>query len=118
MLIVPGLLLRAAVPPGFMPAVSHGTTVTMEVCPGHATLPNPSLGASGPAGSPPDHGKSGHHTAPCVFAAAAGAAPLPSVAAFAALADTFLTPIPTRYEAPTWRIDLRAHSPRAPPAHA
>ena len=114
LLVLPGLVIRATVPPGFMPVASRGTALTMAMCPGHASQPG--VQQSGPA--PVDDGqpKQKHHQAPCVFAATAGGtAPM-----FIAAAD-FLPMLQQesflpRFVAPTARQISRAHAPRGPPA--
>jgi len=113
-LVLPALLLRAIIPPGFMPAAGQESAFKMAMCPGHASLP-PAV-PSAPVRTPEPPGK--HHVVPCVFAAASGASPLPYMAAVAAVigADTVrdlfqATPSPAR---PT----ARANTPRAPPVGA
>ena len=113
-MVLPALLLRATIPPGFMPASGQDSAFKMAMCPGHASLP-PAV-TSSPLRKPEPPGK--HHEVPCVFAAASGASPLPHMAAVAAdietdtVRDLFqATPSPAR---PT----ARANTPRAPPAAA
>jgi len=108
-LALPALLLRAAIPLGFMPAASAGTPFAMEMCPGHVSTP-----VSVPAdGQPAPAGK--HHEAPCVFAAAAGLAPTPFVASVDD-ADVVRTEfaVVERTVAPG-RPSPTANRPRAPP---
>ena len=114
LLVLPGLVIRATVPPGFMPVASRGTALTMAMCPGHASQTD--VLKSGPA--PVDDGqpKQKHHQAPCVFAATAvGTAPV-FIAAAVFLPihqqEIFLPYI----VAPAARQMSRAHSPRGPPA--
>jgi hypothetical protein len=112
-LALPAMLLRAAIPQGFMPAASAGTPFAMEMCPGHASVP-----VSAPAGGPQDGqpapaGK--HHEVPCVFAAAAGLAPTPFVATVDDV-DVLRTEfvVVERTVAPG-RPSPTANRPRAPP---
>lgn len=109
-LALPALLLRVAIPPGFMPATASGTAFTMQMCPGHATVPLPAGGA------PP--GDTKHHSAPCVFAAAAGLAPVPVIAT----ADDVDVVRVRQVDADTGAVIARpkfvAHRPRAPPSLA
>ena len=114
LLVLPGLVIRATVPPGFMPVASRGAALTMAMCPGHASQPG--APESGPA--PVDDGQpqQKHHQAPCVFAATAGGA----VPVFIAAA-VFLPVLPQRVVlprivTPAARQISRAHSPRGPPA--
>jgi len=115
LLVLPGILIRAAVPPGFMPAMSHGLTLTMAMCSGHAA---PSLIVQqhgGAAPTEPRQPTSPQHEAPCVFAATAGGAPPPLVATVAAaptLQDDHVLP---SFAALHVRPTARAHAPRAPP---
>lgn len=116
LLVLPGLLIRATVPPGFMPVASRGTALTMAMCPGHASQPD--VQQAGPA--PVDDGQpqQKHHQAPCVFAATAGG----TVPMFIAAVD-FLPLLQQeiaspRIVAPAARQISRAHAPRGPPASA
>ena len=114
LLVLPGLVIRATVPPGFMPVASRGTALTMAMCPGHASQPD--VRQSGP--EPVDDGqpKQKHHQAPCVFAATAGgtAPMLIATAVFLPMLqqEIFLPHI----VAPAARQIARAHAPRGPPA--
>jgi outer membrane receptor protein involved in Fe transport len=53
LLVLPGFVIRAAVPPGFMPVASRGTTLTMAICPGHAAQSGALEAGAPPA--PGDH---------------------------------------------------------------
>jgi hypothetical protein len=114
LLVLPGLLVRATVPPGFMPVASRGTALTMAMCPGHASQEgSPQVGTNPVDGGQP---KQKHHQAPCVFAATAGG----TVPTFIANA-IFLPTLPhdvvlPRVVAPAARQISRAHAPRGPPA--
>lgn len=116
LLVLPGLLLRVMVPPGFMPVASHGTTLTMAMCPGHAPQPadlerRPAPGDGGqPAGE--------HREPPCIFAATAGgAAPMVITIAvdLTTSAEEIVLP---RIVAPAMRQLPIAHAPRGPPKSA
>jgi hypothetical protein len=84
-LALPALLLRALIPPGFMP-VAAGPGFALEFCPGAAALPPGLAHAAGHAhrhhhggsGQPSDPSSS--HHAPCLFAASATLAPAPVLA--------------------------------------
>jgi hypothetical protein len=111
-LIVPGLVLRAAIPPGFMPAAGPDAAFEMQMCPGHSTMPMPAAPAPG-TDQPSEPGE--HHEAPCVFAAAAGAAPLPDAVGLAyGTAAEPPAPSPRTTLVPM-RPVVRANAPRAPP---
>ena len=116
LLVLPGLLLRATVPPGFMPVASRGTALTMAMCPGHASQPD--VQQSGPA--PVDDGqpkqKQKQHQAPCVFAATAGSTAPMSIAAADFLPILQQESFLPRLVAPAARQISRAHAPRGPPA--
>lgn len=116
LLVLPALLLRALLPPGFMPAAHGGFGFALTICPGHglvAMLGDPAAGDTtpAPAGS--------HHDAPCAFAAAAaGLAPPSALPPFdtnaARIAGVPPLPVTTAATCP----DVRAQSPRGPPALA
>lgn len=114
LLVLPGLVIRATVPPGFMPVASRGAALTMAMCPGHAS--QPAVQQSGPAPVEDGQPQQKHHQAPCVFAATAGGTAPMFISAVAFL------PIPQqeiflpRVFAPAARQISRAHSPRGPPA--
>jgi hypothetical protein len=122
LLAAPALVLRALVPPGFMPVAAE-QGFALEFCPGAAALPAGAALASahahhhhghggGPAGDP----SSPAHHAPCVFAASALLGPVPAGAAVPVM------DVPERVVA---RLDpgaqlhlpsiVRAQSPRGPP---
>lgn len=106
-LVLPGFVLRALIPPGFMPASSGGTPFAMQMCPGHASMPMPGQDSGGPAGK--------HHEAPCAFAAAAGLAPTPFVACLAAWGPASVERLAALVQPAPARPLHRAHPPRAPP---
>ena len=116
LLLLPGLLIRAAVPAGFMPAVGQGAALTMAMCSGQATQSVVVHPGSDPLPAHPDQRSPQHHEAPCVFAATAGGAP-PPLAAVLVVAPTLPAdnahPV---FAAPIARPAIRAHAPRAPPA--
>jgi hypothetical protein len=115
LLVVPGFLIRAAVPPGFMPAAGHGAGLTMAMCTGHAAQ---SVIAHLDGGSvPADTGRrsSQHHDAPCVFAASAGAAPPPLIAAIVVVPAPPADVVPRMLAEHVAKPAIRAHAPRAPP---
>jgi hypothetical protein len=109
--VLPALLLRVLVPPGFMPMpAAAGDTLTMAMCPAHAALPT-----TEPKPDAPLKPTGRTHEPPCAFAAAGTLAPAVSLApAFHAEplpADpTFLATV-----APLPRPTVRANTPRAPP---
>jgi len=116
LLVLPGFLVRALVPAGFMPAIGHGAVLTMELCSGHSAQPVVVHLDGAPV--PADQGQpsSKHHEAPCVFASTAGGAPPPLIAAVASMPapqDIRVLPSPA---APVARRAARAHTPRAPPS--
>jgi len=117
LLVLPGFVIRAAVPPGFMPVASRDTTLTMAICPGHAAQSG--VLESGAPSAPGDHrppaGQS--HEAPCVFAATAGGAP-PTFIGTAVLLPISQEDLvhPPPIAAPATRQIVRAHAPRAPPS--
>ena len=74
LLLLPGLLIRAAVPAGFMPAIGQGTALTMAMCSGQATQSVVVHPGSDPRPAHPDQRSPQHHEAPCVFVAMSCAA--------------------------------------------
>ncbi len=141
-LLLPGLLLRALIPIGFMPMAGPGFTLRIVVCPGYAPLPpadpaghaapmDMSMGMSmdmpmdamaPPAHPPPDAAPSGK-PAPvhpdqgsCPYGAGPALGALPEFATLKPLA-----PPPPGLAVPEAQIDFftvsfRAQSPRGPPA--
>lgn len=113
--LLPALVLRVLVPPGFMPGTGADDAPTMQMCHGAGPLPaatQPVPGSDDPAPRP----RSPHHESPCVFAAAGAVAP-PTPAAL--VLDAFRV---TDVSGPTPDIVLvqkalhRAQAARAPPA--
>lgn len=103
-----GVLLRAAIPVGFMPAVSGQESGALIVCPGHAPMPPAADKQQG------DDTRS-ERPAPCQFAFAAGTALPFAVPAFAA---PLLPELPTVASIATWPRStqpLRSHGARDPP---
>ena len=92
------LLLRIAVPVGFMPVVV-GTTVTIEICSGTGPM-KMAMAIPGP-GDHRDQGSDRHSKAPCDFAglanpALAGVDPILLVLAIAFVVATAFRMIPVR----------------------
>jgi hypothetical protein len=117
MLVLPGFLVRVAVPPGFMPAVGQGASLTMAMCSGHVT---PSVVVQLDEGTAlNDHTQQSpsHREAPCVFAATAGGASPSSIVTLVAVPATRVDVVLPMVAAPAARPAIRAHAPRAPPAH-
>jgi hypothetical protein len=126
LLALPALLLRAIIPPGFMP-VAGEQGFGIEFCPDAAALPPGIAAASaghahhhhtGGAGHGGDRGSAVHH-APCLFAASATLAPAPM------LAEPLMAPPAdegTGERAYAGQVFpptiLRAQSPRGPPVAA
>ncbi len=110
--LVPALLCRALIAPGFMPSTSDHFSVGLEVCPGHSSPASP-LDSRTPAPHPaphPDH--------PCLFSF--GGASAPPLAEFwsATLALDARLPI-TFFNSPNVDSFLeRAQSARGPPLAA
>ena len=76
LLLLPALAFRLLVPAGFMPDFgADGSTLTVQMCHGDARSAAVMRLASGQHETPSAPETS--HDAPCVFAASAGAAPLP-----------------------------------------
>jgi hypothetical protein len=112
LLLLPGLLLRAAIPSGFMPGHGSGLGVTIELCTSHGlqrVVVEPD-GDTAPI-TPASHAES-----PCAFALTAVAAPPPlGVPAVAASAPVIVPAVEFRTTGVA-RPAVRASSPRGPPA--
>lgn len=114
-LVVPALLLRSMIPQGFMPAAGEGAAFQMQMCPGHAALPQPVERPDSPGRDDPPVK---HQEAPCVFAAAAGAAPIAHFDSFA-VATLTETPLSAHCIAVLpQRAPARANTARAPPLYS
>lgn len=114
-LLLPALVWRVLVPPGFMPATGANHLPTMQMC--HGAGPLPAGADSTPERVPhaPGHG-AGHETT-CVFAAAGNVAPPPAVlAVLHAAATPDAAPQVVEF-AIHLRAHDRAHPARAPPAN-
>jgi len=127
LLALPALLLRATIPPGFMPVAAE-QGFALEFCPGAGALP-PGVAlaaahahhhhhAGGGSGQGSDPSPSTHH-APCLFAASATLAPAP------VLAEPLMAPPAdggSGERAHAGQVFpptiLRAQSPRGPPVRA
>jgi hypothetical protein len=119
LLLLPLLALRVLVPEGFMPRIGAGHEVSMQMCHGDAqSAAAMRLLHEQPATPTDGDHSSQRHDTPCVFAASAGATPVPLLLALpdaAATPDavprpTFVTPVP--------RVTHRIQSARAPPLPA
>jgi hypothetical protein len=119
LLLLPLLAFRVLVPDGFMPRFGAGHTVSMQMCHGDAqSAAAMRLLNDQPASPAPDNHGGTRHDASCVFAASAGAAPVPLLPALPDTAPTpdarprpaFVTPVP--------RVTHRIQSARAPPLPA
>jgi Protein of unknown function (DUF2946) len=116
LLLLPGLLIRAAVPAGFMPAVGQGAALTMAMCSGQAAQSVVMHPGNDPIPAHPDPRSPQHHEAPCVFAATAGGAPPPLPAVLVVAPTLPADEAHPVFAAPIARPAIRAHAPRAPPA--
>lgn len=119
LLLLPLLAFRLLVPDGFMPRFGAGHTVSMQMCHGDArSAAAMRLLRDQPASPTPDNHGGARHDAPCVFAASAGAAPVPLLPALpdaAPLPDAL--PLPALVT-PVPRLTHRTQSARAPPLPA
>lgn len=115
-LLVGTLLLKLAVPFGYMPSVQNGT-ITLILCPGMvADTPEPAMaGMHHGSGDGGDHDRHGTPDQPCAFAglnapglAAADAGLLIAALAFAFLRAIHATVAPSRLSATRLRPPLRA----------
>jgi hypothetical protein len=140
-LLLPGLLLRALIPIGFMPMAGPGFTVRIVMCPGYAPVPSAAAELAAPmntpmdmsmdmpmdamdlpAQHPPDAAPSGkpapahQDQGSCPYGASPALGALPEFATLQAAA-----PPPPVLAVPAAQIDFftvsfRAQSPRGPPA--
>jgi hypothetical protein len=117
-MVLPFLCLQALVPAGFMPAHDSGTWLTMQLC---TTLGleerRVRLDAPTSSVSLTDTGESGQAAhAPCAYAVAAAAAPLPHVASPSGFVPVFASAAPQSRELPASTRHTGAHSARGPPS--
>ena len=107
LVVVPALLCRLLVPPGFMLGAGTDSSLTMQMCHGAGPLPVPA-GEDGTGGQP-------RHDSPCVFAAAATVAPPPVDLPLPGgdLEPALSAPDPALVI--FHRVPPRAHAARAPP---
>ena len=119
LLLLPLLAFRLLVPDGFMPRFGAGHTVSMQMCHGDAqSAAAMRLLHDQPASPAPDNQGGARHDAPCVFAASAGAAPVPLVPTLPDAAPTpDALPLPALVT-PAPRLTHRTQSARAPPLPA
>jgi hypothetical protein len=124
-LVLPGLLLRALIPLGFMPMFGPGVSVQLTLCEGYA--PVPSMRMDMPMGVAAQHHSgggagSGGHGAP--FHPDHSTCPYGASPTFAALTASCAVPASVQASAPLlisapqvahFEIAPRAQSPRGPP---
>lgn len=113
-LLLPALVWRVLVPPGFMPGTGANHLPTLQMCHGAGPLPAAAGSNHERAPEAPSHG-AGHETT-CVFAAAGTVAPPPAALAVldGAAAPEAMPPVGEPGVLP--RAHDRAHPARAPPA--
>jgi hypothetical protein len=112
LLLLPGLLLRALVPAGFMPGTGTGLGVTLELCTAHgpaAFLVYPN-GETAPAPS------TAHPETPCAFAMTAVAAPPPAATTLAEAPRPAIAPVVAFTSIDSRRPSVHSRSPRGPPS--
>ena len=119
LLLLPLVVFRLLVPDGFMPRFGADHTVSMQMCHGDAqSAAAMRLLRDQPAFPAPDDRDAASHDAPCVFAASAGAAPVPLLPALPdAAATPDALPLPALVT-PVPRVTHRIQSARAPPLPA
>lgn len=111
LLLLPGLLLRALVPVGFMPGSGTGVGIVLELCTAHGlqrfvVQPDGDTAPAAPAS---------HADNPCAFALTAVAAPPPAAGSGGAGAMPTAAP-PTAFRSVAAAPPpVRARSPRGPP---
>ena len=120
-LVLPGLLLRALIPLGFMPMFGPGLSVQLMLCEGYAPVPSPA--AEMPMDMPMDMpmGATGHHSpthqdhAACPFGASPVFASLPVFSVeLPTISPAAKQPLQSAQLAHL-QITPRAQSPRGPP---
>ncbi len=112
LILFPALWCRALIPVGFMPGSIDGLGIAMQLC----TSDGLQTVIVDPNGNPIPHDGESRHNAPCVFAASASAAPLPSIVL--ALAHVMVQArelVPTLIPSAS-RALVRVRLPRGPPA--
>ncbi|HEY6482554.1 MAG TPA: DUF2946 family protein [Steroidobacteraceae bacterium] len=120
LLVLPALLLRAAIPAGFMPVLDAHGGLSIGFCPGQTAGPGILPGAylhhhhhSGSGGQPDP---SVQHHVPCLFAASAGGAPAPSDAGMLAVRPSAVAAVAADFDRLFLPAIVRVQSPRGPPA--
>ena len=105
------MLVRALIPPGYMPASEAGLSLSIRLCSGFAAEPAQPAERGRPPSSPT-------HDSPCPFAMVGSVAPPPAIlATVAALQPRSVQPMATATARAVPAI-LRSQSPRGPPARA
>lgn len=112
LLLLPGLMLRALVPAGFMPGSGTGLGVTMELCTAHG----PALYVVYPNGDTAPAPPTSQRENPCTFAVTAVVAPPPALAPVVAAVLPAPAPGTAFRSTDAPRPGIRSHSPRGPPS--
>ncbi len=107
-LLLPAILFRGLIPPGFMPATAAAGVVRMAFCPG--------MGHAAP-NDPTGPGEGGHHAQKCPYGATASPAPPPAITGLAARPHAPRSEVIRAGSRISVPAIVRAQSPRAPPAH-
>lgn len=127
-MVLPGLLLRALIPLGFMPMFGAGGSVQLTLCEGYApvastalsmsmdmpmAVQHPSVDQTAPRGSDP---RSDHQDrSACPYGASPALAALTALPDVPVMVQTLTQPFLSAPQVSHFGIEPRAQSPRGPP---
>jgi hypothetical protein len=114
-LVLPGLLLRALIPLGFMPMFGTDFSVQLTLCEGYAPVPasmdmSMDMPMDGKGGVPSHQDHSS-----CPYGASPTLASLPALSAVAQSVQLSATPTLSSPQVTYFELSPRAQSPRGPP---
>ena len=125
-IVLPGLLLRALIPLGFMPMFGPGLSVQLALCEGYAPVPSTAAEMSmdmpmavpmnTPTGKPSSPSHQDHSA--CPYGASPTLAALPTMSEVAVSVPPTVPSVTLVPQVGHFEIAPRAQSPRAPPLEA
>jgi hypothetical protein len=120
-LVLPGLLLRALIPLGFMPNFGPDFSVRLTLCDGYAPVPSMAMDMSmdmpmgaltdAPGTGIPSHQEHGT----CPYGASPTLAALPALTAVSQTVQVSATSLISSPQVDYFELSARAQSPRGPP---
>ena len=111
--MLPGLLLRALIPLGFMPMFGPDFSVQLTLCEGYAPVPSMAMDMSMdmPGNGTPSHQEHGT----CPYGASPTLAALPALTAVSQVVQVAATSLVSSPQVNYFELSPRAQSPRGPP---